>query len=80
MNGGAKFKSTWFVVTIPVGRTANDTLSPSAGADLLADLERVQAEASKPSTTDWEFCPRCGGSLDTGWECVKCGADWRWVK
>ena len=56
-------------------------LSTSAGADLLAEVKRLrEVEASKPSTTDWAFCPRCGGSLDTGWECVKCGADWRWVK
>ena len=25
---------------------------------------------------DWEYCAYCGGSLDTGWECVDCGADW----
>lgn len=24
-----------------------------------------------------EQCPDCGGELDTGWECNKCGADWR---
>ena len=56
-------------------------------ANLLADLrllhwhyEQRMEHYAKPSTTDWAFCPRCGGSLDTGWECVKCGADWRWVK
>lgn len=24
-----------------------------------------------------DICPKCGGSLDTGWECNKCGADCR---
>jgi hypothetical protein len=23
-----------------------------------------------------DICPECGGSLDTGWECNKCGRDW----
>ena len=23
-----------------------------------------------------DLCPKCGGSLDTGWECNNCGADW----
>ena len=45
-----------------------------------AELERAKAETSKPYTANWAFCPNCGGSLDTGWECVKCGADWRWSK
>lgn len=29
---------------------------------------------------EFEYCPTCGGDLDTGWECNKCGLDWRdWV-
>ncbi len=29
---------------------------------------------------EFEYCPTCGGELDTGWECNKCGLDWReWV-
>ena len=57
---------------------ADEALSSASGPDLLAELNRLrEASASKPSTADWAFCPRCGGSLDTGWECVKCGADWR---
>lgn len=24
---------------------------------------------------NWDYCPFCGGSLDTGWECNDCGAD-----
>lgn len=26
---------------------------------------------------DFEFCPSCGDSLDTGWECNGCQRDWR---
>ena len=26
---------------------------------------------------EFEYCPTCGGELDTGWECTKCGLDWR---
>lgn len=25
----------------------------------------------------FDYCPSCGGDLDTGWECNKCGRDWR---
>jgi tRNA(Ile2) C34 agmatinyltransferase TiaS len=28
-------------------------------------------------STTWDWCPFCGGSLDTGWECNECGADLR---
>ena len=24
-----------------------------------------------------DICPKCGGELDTGWECNNCGADCR---
>ena len=24
---------------------------------------------------DVDMCPKCGGELDTGWECNKCGFD-----
>lgn len=27
--------------------------------------------------TDFEYCPSCGSDLDTGYECTKCGRDWR---
>lgn len=34
----------------------------------------------KPKTFDQkcaavDMCPKCGGELDTGWECNKCGYD-----
>lgn len=33
-----------------------------------------------PEKREFEYCPTCGGDLDTGWECTKCGLDWRdWV-
>lgn len=25
----------------------------------------------------WDYCPTCGGELDTGFECLDCGLDWR---
>lgn len=25
----------------------------------------------------FEYCPACAGELDTGFECKKCGRDWR---
>jgi len=25
---------------------------------------------------DWSYCPACGGGVDTGYECGKCGRDW----
>jgi DNA-directed RNA polymerase subunit RPC12/RpoP len=27
--------------------------------------------------TEWNYCPACAGELDTGWECIACGRDWR---
>jgi len=26
----------------------------------------------------FEYCATCGGDLDTGWECNKCGLDWQY--
>ena len=31
----------------------------------------------KKRETDWDYCPSCGGDLDTGYECTKCGRDWQ---
>jgi len=28
------------------------------------------------SEREWNYCPTCSGSLDTGWECNECGRDW----
>lgn len=25
--------------------------------------------------TEQDICPKCGGPLDTGWECLRCGFD-----
>ena len=25
----------------------------------------------------WDYCPSCGGELDTGFECNSCGRDWQ---
>ncbi len=27
-------------------------------------------------SSDWSYCPACGGEIDTGYECNKCGRDW----
>lgn len=35
------------------------------------------APEPKSSGKGWEYCPSCGGVLDTGWECLSCKADWR---
>lgn len=24
-----------------------------------------------------DYCASCGGDLDTGWECTRCGIDWQ---
>lgn len=31
---------------------------------------------SEVKRQDWSYCPECGGSIDTGYECNKCGRDW----
>lgn len=28
---------------------------------------------------DGDKCPKCGGELDTGWECNDCGYDAMWA-
>lgn len=33
--------------------------------------------AASERCVEFEYCPTCGGELDTGWECKKCGRDWR---
>jgi len=37
--------------------------------DQLAELNRAIELAKQ------DICPKCGGELDTGWECNKCGFD-----
>jgi hypothetical protein len=29
------------------------------------------------SNREFEYCPTCASELDTGFECLKCGIDWR---
>lgn len=36
----------------------------------------TEDSVDKPLTT-WDYCPSCAGELDTGFECLKCGEDWR---
>lgn len=54
------------------GRHSTDTESSPAPAA----PSTPQPEAPTPRTPQWYHCPYCGGALDTGNECTKCGADW----
>lgn len=47
-----------------------DSLRPPDGQPL------TQYETEKVHQDE---CPRCHGSLDTGWECNKCGYDAYWI-
>lgn len=40
--------------------------------DLPSPLESLRKELVKE-----DYCPKCLGELDTGWECVTCGFDAR---
>jgi rubredoxin len=37
--------------------------------------EKVIAHPATKRIVDKEKCPKCGGGLDTGWECNDCGFD-----
>lgn len=37
-------------------------------------MTRHKVRANKSG--DWSYCPACGGSIDTGYECNRCGRDW----
>lgn len=52
-----------------------DTYVDLAGYAAIA-ADRL-APKPKSSGKGWEYCPSCGGVLDTGWECLSCKADWR---
>ena len=46
----------------------------------LSRYQRIEGEVEEvPGVppADWSYCPDCGGSLDTGWECDSCPSDWR---
>lgn len=38
---------------------------------------RLMAEPTEKQEMTFEYCPSCAGELDTGFECNKCGRDWR---
>jgi hypothetical protein len=50
-----------------------------AECDYLKRLIFKEEEKSSPdkNLTTWDYCPSCAGELDTGFECLKCGEDWR---
>lgn len=35
------------------------------------------AEDKEQQDMAFEYCPSCAGELDTGFECLTCGRDWR---
>jgi hypothetical protein len=37
----------------------------------------VKSHPEAGSRIDFDYCGVCGGTLDTGWECNKCGFDMR---
>lgn len=50
--------------------------SPVNDESLLLSRKR-QVLTEKEQSMDFEYCPSCGGDLDTGYECTKCGRDWQ---
>ena len=38
-------------------------------------LDKPYAHALSAALVARDICPRCGGPLDTGWECLRCGYD-----
>lgn len=36
---------------------------------------KQSTEAREFLVVERDQCPQCGGELDTGWECIKCGYD-----
>lgn len=41
----------------------------------------IVPELPRRKSDDWSHCPACGGSIDVGYECNKCGRDWlEWVQ
>jgi hypothetical protein len=41
------------------------------------DAVEATAEIQDDGFTEWNYCPACAGELDTGFECIACGRDWR---
>lgn len=42
-------------------------------------MSTVSIHPTMKKTVDDDKCPKCGGELDTGWECNDCGYDAAWV-
>lgn len=42
-----------------------------------APIAPVVDEQKTGQDAQFEYCPSCAGELDTGYECLKCGRDWR---
>jgi hypothetical protein len=41
----------------------------------MIDPKLTLAEAFDAAIVEENYCPRCLGELDTGWECNECGFD-----
>jgi DNA-directed RNA polymerase subunit RPC12/RpoP len=50
--------------------------NPLSNPDSMSNAE-IFAEDYDGGFTEWNYCPACAGELDTGWECIACGRDWR---
>lgn len=44
-------------------------------ADGLVEQTRHMLATFEKKCAAVDMCPKCGGNLDTGWECTRCGYD-----
>lgn len=45
--------------------------------DYFRDRRQEEITTASKQEMSWDYCPSCAGELDTGFECLKCGRDWR---
>lgn len=41
--------------------------------------ERAEPTKYRLDLVAEDICPRCRGQIDTGWECIECGYDAKWI-
>jgi hypothetical protein len=64
--------------SVSVGGMAVDCGQPVRNREqLIRDLGRARMASELPASemVAMDLCPKCGGELDTGWECNSCGFD-----
>ena len=42
-------------------------------------MNKVSVHPTTAAKVKNDVCPKCGGELDTGWECNSCGYDAAWA-